>query len=512
MRSCVYLRVSSDSQESEGTSLTSQRQACLDRAVTEGYQVPEDLIFIETYSGLTLDRPEITKLRDALKGGSIDAVIAYTPDRLCRNGEDILTLAKEFKLCGAKLLFVKEQWEDTLNGKLIAFILGWASEFEAAQIKERSQRGKIARAKEGKLPGGCASKLFGYDFHDGVRHVNKDTAQVVKDIYRWFVGDNLSLAQMAIRLTSFGILTPSGNHHWSKAVLSKMLSNRAYIGETIFKFKFTGEEINIPNATPAIIDPFTFEQAQLKLKRNRELSRRNAKREYLLRGYLKCSVCGRSYSCSTRTSYRNGRARFQETYRCSRQCEPTPAIHCSNHIWNVKRLDRLIWEQVENILTKPETVLSGIMAMENYKKRVKQLEAELSQVDKHLDSLTKEQEQLLSWALKGFPEETIVKENERINRTREELKQHKVRLEGQIKSSRQAEINTHNIKEACATVQRNLEDLTLENRRLAMEALDMVVYLNGEDVRIEGSIPIGGRATSTTRSPRRLSRGHRLSP
>ena len=73
---------------------------------------------------------------------------------LCRVGEDILSLAKEFKLQGIKLVFVKEQWDDTLNGKLIAFMLGWSSEFEAAQIRERTQRGKRVYVDRGQLPPG----------------------------------------------------------------------------------------------------------------------------------------------------------------------------------------------------------------------------------------------------------------------------------------------------------------------------------------------------------------------
>jgi DNA invertase Pin-like site-specific DNA recombinase len=48
----------------------------------------------------------------------------YKPDRLARVGEDILTLAKEFKSENVKLILVLEQWDDTLNGKLMAFMLG----------------------------------------------------------------------------------------------------------------------------------------------------------------------------------------------------------------------------------------------------------------------------------------------------------------------------------------------------------------------------------------------------
>ena len=113
MKAAIYCRVSTEDQEREGTSLQSQLEAGKKVAREEGYEVPEGLTFMETCSGLSLDRPELTKLRDIVRDESIAAVIAYTPDRLCRNREDMLTLAKEFATRGVKLIFVKEQRGDT---------------------------------------------------------------------------------------------------------------------------------------------------------------------------------------------------------------------------------------------------------------------------------------------------------------------------------------------------------------------------------------------------------------
>jgi site-specific DNA recombinase len=157
MRAGIYARVSTEDQEREGTSLGSQVEACLNKARGLGYEIPQDLIFTETFSGLTLDRPGLAELREKARDRALDAVIVHTPDRLSRVGEDILSLAKELKIDGVKLLFVNEQWDDTLNGKLVGFMLGWASEFEAAQIRERTMRGKLAKAKQGKQPCGRAA-------------------------------------------------------------------------------------------------------------------------------------------------------------------------------------------------------------------------------------------------------------------------------------------------------------------------------------------------------------------
>ena len=89
MKSAVYTRVSTDSQEVEGTSLDSQLEACLAKAKELGYETSEEYTIRETYSGLTLDRPRLSELRQWVRDKEVDAVVAYTLDRLSR---DIFTL------------------------------------------------------------------------------------------------------------------------------------------------------------------------------------------------------------------------------------------------------------------------------------------------------------------------------------------------------------------------------------------------------------------------------------
>ena len=139
MKAAIYCRVSTEDQEKEGTSLDSQLEACLRKAKELGYDVPQELIFKETYSGLSLDRPQLTTLRSKARNREIAAIIVYTPDRLCRVGEDILTLAKEFKLYGVRLAFVKEQEGEVLLRGVAGvekFSLVGSMEFGALSIPE----------------------------------------------------------------------------------------------------------------------------------------------------------------------------------------------------------------------------------------------------------------------------------------------------------------------------------------------------------------------------------------
>ena len=94
----IYCRVSTEDQAREGTSLDTQLEACLLKAREAGYEVSDELIFRESFSGLTLQRPRLSELRAKANSGEIDALIVYTPDRLARVGEDILSLASLWAL------------------------------------------------------------------------------------------------------------------------------------------------------------------------------------------------------------------------------------------------------------------------------------------------------------------------------------------------------------------------------------------------------------------------------
>jgi site-specific DNA recombinase len=78
----IYARVSSDKQKEEHT-ISSQTAALRDFAREQGFHVPDEwVIEDEGYSGATLVRPGLERVRDLAAEGQIDAVLVYSPDRL----------------------------------------------------------------------------------------------------------------------------------------------------------------------------------------------------------------------------------------------------------------------------------------------------------------------------------------------------------------------------------------------------------------------------------------------
>jgi DNA repair exonuclease SbcCD ATPase subunit len=152
----------------------------------------------------------------------------------------------------------------------------------------------------------------------------------------------------------------------------------------------------------------------------------------------------------------------------------------------------LVWQQIEALLTQPEVVLAGLKTRVDNAKEASHLEGELAEVNKRLKALDKEHQQLLQWALKGFPEETVVAENKRLNEQRAILEQRKSELETRIEQAKETEVDMECIERFCELVRQNLRDFTFDDKRLALEALSIKVFVDGNSINIEGAIPIAG--------------------
>ena len=71
-RVAIYCRVSTEGQEQDGTSLQTQAEACREYCHRKGYEV--SYTYIEAYSGLSLQRPQLDQMREAVRGGAFDVV------------------------------------------------------------------------------------------------------------------------------------------------------------------------------------------------------------------------------------------------------------------------------------------------------------------------------------------------------------------------------------------------------------------------------------------------------
>jgi site-specific DNA recombinase len=110
--------VSSDRQKEENT-IASQTAALVEFAHKQGYDVPAEWVFEdEGFSGASLLRPALERLRDLAAEGQIAAVLVYAPDRLSRKYAYQILLIEEFARNGVETIFVRAPKSATAEDQL----------------------------------------------------------------------------------------------------------------------------------------------------------------------------------------------------------------------------------------------------------------------------------------------------------------------------------------------------------------------------------------------------------
>jgi site-specific DNA recombinase len=161
----IYARVSSE-QQREAHTIGSQTTALIEFAKTLDLEVPTTWIFEdEGYSGATLERPGLERVRDLAAEGQIQAVLVYSPDRLSRKYAYQILLMEELARQGVETRFLNAPQSATAEDQLLVQFQGMI-EYERAQILERSRRGKRHRARAGEI-----SVLSGAPY--GYRYIRK---------------------------------------------------------------------------------------------------------------------------------------------------------------------------------------------------------------------------------------------------------------------------------------------------------------------------------------------------
>jgi len=157
VRAVLYARASTEDQ-AERYGLASQITVLREFSRRKGYEIVAEFSD-DGVSGATLDRPALTRLRDNVRAGGYQAVLAHAPDRLSRNLAHQLLLLEEFKKADCSVEFLTTPTEDTAEGRLLLNVSGVVAEFEREKIKERTLRGKREKARRGLV---VASYPFGY--------------------------------------------------------------------------------------------------------------------------------------------------------------------------------------------------------------------------------------------------------------------------------------------------------------------------------------------------------------
>lgn len=353
--------------------------------------VPEALGCLDDgYSGATLVRPALERLREVAAAGGRDRLYVHSPDRLARKDAYQGVLVEALRPSGVEVVFLNREFGRSPEDALLLQVPGMMAEYARAKMLERHRRGQRPAARAG-----AVNILSGAP--DGYRYVDKptgggqardalvpDAARVVRQVLEWVGRDRWSIGAVCRRLRAAGERPRTGRPVWERRVVWAMLKNPASMGQAAFGKTRQGplrpklraqrgrplhprravsdsavpreDWLSIPG--PAIGAPERFAAVPEQLQENRQPARQSRRgARSLLQGLLQCQHCG--YACYGKPlspSARNGRPRAYASYRCI----GTDAYRCggerlcTNTQGRTDRLDRAGWQGVWALLAHPE--------------------------------------------------------------------------------------------------------------------------------------------------------------
>jgi DNA invertase Pin-like site-specific DNA recombinase len=235
MRAAVYARVSTTRQAQAQT--IEQQLDRLQAAVAErGWTLDEQHVYRDDgYSGTSLGRPGLDRLRDHAALAELDLVLVTAPDRLARNYVHQVLLLDELGRHGLKVEFLDRPMSHDPHDQLLLQIRGAVAEYERTLIAERMRRGRQAKLRAGTLLP-WTTPPFGYRLDPerprdaAAVRVEPSEAVLVAQLFDWYLEPQATVYRLTKRLTDLGVATPTGKPRWNAASVRGILRNPAYTG------------------------------------------------------------------------------------------------------------------------------------------------------------------------------------------------------------------------------------------------------------------------------------------
>jgi site-specific DNA recombinase len=520
LRAALYARVSSEQQAKEHT-IASQIEVIRQRILDDGLPCEAELHFIDDgYSGGTLIRPALERLRDQAAAGAIDRLYVHSPDRLSRKYAYQVLLVEEFTRWGVEVVFLNNSIGTNPEETLLLQVQGMIAEYERAKIVERSRRGKLHAARRGSV-NALTGAPYGYRYvtkHEGdgeARYqVLAEEAPVVCKMFQWVGQERCSIREVCRRLQQEGVPTRKRKARWDRTTVWTILKNPAYKGTAAFgkrrnvprkpkrlrpmrgrpenprnpvSYVNTSSEDQIFIEVPALVSEELFAVVQEQLQENRLRQRAQSHGcRYLLQGLVLCKRCG--YGCYGHIRHSGKSAGAVVRYGYYR-CTGSDANRfggqrlCNNKPVRIDLLDAAVWEDVRCLLSEPHRI------KEEYQRRCNKTKPDgarvVNQVAKLINQVKKSISRLIDAYEQGLLDKSefeprIVAARQRLSR----LEQERKREADQEVQESELRVVIGQLEEFARRVSEELREPDWLTRREIIRALVKQVEIDEDEVRV----------------------------
>jgi DNA invertase Pin-like site-specific DNA recombinase len=298
----------SDGSDQDENSIVGQRSVIQSFAEREGYTIVGEYID-RGISGTRSDRESFLRMISDSEQTPprFKYVLVFQLDRFARNRADAAIYRGLLEKNGVKLVSAKENIADNSSGIILQGVLETLAEYYSVELSEKVKRGNSVKAALALYLGGVVPLGF---YIDESKHyqIKEPEASYVRAIFEMLVSGS-TIREINAFLNENNVISTRGNS-FTKNSLSKLFRNKKYIGCYTY-----GDDVEIPNGIPAIIDVTLFEKANMVLgEKKLATSKGKAKEEYILTPRLYCGIC---HSLMTGYSGTSRWGNLHSYYRCN---------------------------------------------------------------------------------------------------------------------------------------------------------------------------------------------------
>ncbi len=533
----LYGRVSTEEQAREGYSLDDQIAELNQEAARNGWEVVAR-VKDEGGSGTTLNRQGIARIRELVETEKdVRAVVAHKRDRISRVGPLRYLFEEELGLHGCKLTSLDDPGDESPMGMFVAELRDAFSKLELATILERTNRGKWAKTRKGKILR-TAKPPYGFRYTDSgdALIIHEPEMAIVERIHRW-AAEGLGPTAIRKRLHDEGVPSPTGKPIWCRPVIKRMvLENDLYFprtvgelagrvadevlanldgdvsyglwyynrqavkettvtvlgadGKTLFKKhaprKLRPREEWLAVPIPAFLPRWLVERARAVMGAQRARERKYEARPWELRGIVRCGRCGSSITVKTTKPNK----RTYHYYICEARMKLGKMSQCTQESIRAQEVEEEVWAYISGLLRQPERLVSRMEALADRERtaagggvsrRLKELERELDAID----AMRKRYHEMAARGHLGLDELGAYLNDlkERRARAEEEVRA----LHGSRARLERLAANKESVLEGMASMASTaLERATPEDRRNLYKMLGLRVTTSEEGYELEG--------------------------
>jgi len=403
IRVATYIRVSTQEQAQEGTSLDFQETQLNTMCQLQGWTIINSYTD-PGFSGKDGNRPGLERLLADAKIGLFDKVVVYKLDRLARNLRLLLDIEQKLRISNVTITSVKESVDtSTGTGKMIFQMFGMIAEWERDTIIERTKSGRLQRFKDGCFAGGTIP--FGYTHNKEIHKlvINENQARIVRRIYTDYKeGKTLNGIANSLNKDNIPVRGKTGKG-WRQVAVRDILLNPMYKGTQIVNRHARISQLSeldpsklIEIKVPAIIDEQTWQIARDRLKNNKHVKPQK-QGDFLLQGMISCGSCGYAYRAE-----RSGILRY---YVCrgqmkSKHLDGSP--RCQSPRIKAEWLETELWQRIEDIINNPDLLFRLIQdTIESLREKEAELSARIKPIEERLAEINTQKTKLADdWVIR----------------------------------------------------------------------------------------------------------------